>query len=153
MKKGICCLLLLLMYSTSFSQEDKCNIDQLPSLQFRSRSVKISRTDSALLVNVSEQIKQSPECKIKVSGHAEGSKMGQQTSWERVHSVINFLVEKRGISPERLIFEYGNEGNPNTVDLIPTQEQGYSTIPAPHPNLRESPNSRVKPNSRRVRPK
>ncbi len=62
--------------------------------------------------------------------------------------MINCLVEKEGISADRFIFKYGQEGGDcNTVDLRDgTQEEGPTTpppppfffffVPAPHPGLR-----------------
>ncbi|MFN5762284.1 MAG: hypothetical protein ACK44U_09405, partial [Sphingobacteriales bacterium] len=60
-------------------------------------------------------------------------------SWDRVNAVINFLVEKQGISSDRFIWKYGqSEGDQNTVDLRGAEqgEDGPNTVPAPHPNLR-----------------
>ena len=71
-------------------------------------------------------------------GYCASSKSEQQLSWDRVNAVINYLVEKEGISADRFIFKYGQEGGDcNTVDLRDgTQEEGPNTVPAPHPNLR-----------------
>jgi OmpA-OmpF porin, OOP family len=46
------------------------------------------------------------------------------------------MVERQGISEDRFIFDYGTEGDVNTVDLMGTTEEGPNTVPAPHPNLR-----------------
>ena len=59
-------------------------------------------------------------------------------SWDRVNAVMKFLVEKQGIADNRIIFEYGTEGDPNTVDLMPTTENGPNSVPAPHPNLQKT---------------
>ena len=66
------------------------------------------------------------------------NKSMQQLSWDRVNSIINYLVEKEGISSDRFIFKYGEAGGDvNTVDLRDSQnEEGPNTVPAPHPNLR-----------------
>jgi OOP family OmpA-OmpF porin len=54
--------------------------------------------------------------------------------------VINYLVEKEGISSDRFIFRYGQSGgDENTVDLKDgSNEEGPNTVPAPHPNLRRN---------------
>ena len=62
-------------------------------------------------------LKANPECRVRVSGHGPVSKAAQQLSWDRVNAVIKYLVEKQGIAESRFIFEYGTEGDPNTVDL------------------------------------
>ena len=38
-------------------------------------------------------------------------KRAQQLSWDRVNTVISYLVEKQGISEDRFIFSYGEEGD------------------------------------------
>jgi hypothetical protein len=56
--------------------------------------------------------------------------------------VINYLVEQQGISQDRLIFLFGQEGGDcNTVDLRAAaagEENLPSTVPAPHPNLKKT---------------
>jgi len=55
--------------------------------------------------------------------------------------VINYLVEKEGLSADRFIFQYGQEGGDcDTVDLRAAAEgeEGPNTVPAPHPNLRKN---------------
>jgi hypothetical protein len=76
---------------------------------------------------------------VVVIGYCASSKSEQQRSWDRVNAVINYLVEKEGISGDRLIFQYGQEGGDcNTVDLraAAAGEEGPNNVPAPHPNLR-----------------
>jgi outer membrane protein OmpA-like peptidoglycan-associated protein len=115
-----------------------CPITNLPSIEFRNNSVRISRDAEAILASVAEQLRANPECRVRVSGHGPVSKAAQQLSWDRVNAVIRYLVEKQGIAESRFIFEYGTEGDPNTVDLMGTTEQGPNNVPAPHPNLRKN---------------
>jgi outer membrane protein OmpA-like peptidoglycan-associated protein len=117
---------------------NSCNITNLPSIQFRGNSIRISQDAEAMLANVAEQLKANPECRVRISGHGPVSKAAQQLSWDRVNAVIKYLVEKQGIAESRFIFEYGTEGDPNSVDLIGTTDQGPNTVPAPHPNLRRN---------------
>jgi outer membrane protein OmpA-like peptidoglycan-associated protein len=116
----------------------ECPITNLPSIEFRNNSVRISRDAEAILASVAEQLRANPECRVRVSGHGPVSKAAQQLSWDRVNAVIRYLVEKQGIAETRFIFEYGTEGDSNTVDLMGTTEQGPNSIPAPHPNLRKN---------------
>jgi hypothetical protein len=54
--------------------------------------------------------------------------------------VITYLVEKEGISADRFIFNYGQEGGDcDTVDLrgAGEGEEGPTTVAPPHPNLRK----------------
>ena len=128
------CMLLCTLLVT-FLAHSQCTIEQLPSVQYKGHSIQLSDTTKKVLNRVGGTLKQNPECNLRVSGHATQTKAGQQLSWDRVNAVIRYLIERIGISPSRLLFEYGTEGNPNTVDLQPTTDEGANTIPAPHPNL------------------
>lgn len=124
--------------ATTQPAKTDCPITNLPSIEFRNNSVRISRDAEAILASVAEQLRANPECRVRVSGHGPVSKAAQQLSWDRVNAVIRYLVEKQGIAESRFIFEYGTEGDPNTVDLMGTTEQGPNSVPAPHPNLRKN---------------
>jgi len=117
-----------------------CNMSSVPSISFIKGSTKLSTDAQTLLASTADRLKNNPACKLVVSGYAEASKVSQQLSWDRVNAVINFLVEKQGISSDRLVFKYGQSaGDLNTVDLSATAEvtDGPNTVPAPHPNLRK----------------
>lgn len=116
----------------------RCSIGDLPSVTFKGRSITLSRDGQALLATVADKMRNNPNCKVAVIGYGESSKSAQQLSWDRVNAVINYLVEKEGISSDRFIFRYGQTGgDENTIDLKDgTGEEGPNTVPAPHPNLR-----------------
>ena len=124
-----------LMDSGTFS---RCNIGDLPSITFRGNSVTLTNDARALLASVAQKIRDNSACKIAVIGYCASSKSQQQLSWDRVNAVINHLVDREGISADRFIWKYGQEGGDcNTIDLRDgTGEEGPSTVPAPHPNLR-----------------
>ncbi|MES2648592.1 MAG: OmpA family protein [Bacteroidota bacterium] len=114
-----------------------CNIGSLPSVQFTS-GVAVNTAGQSILDAAAAQIKANPACKICVVGHGGASKREQQLSWDRVESVINYLVEKQGISRDRFVFKYGEEGDNNTVDLQDCSgEEGPNMVPAPHPQYRK----------------
>lgn len=117
-----------------------CGIGDLPSISFNAKAYKLSKDAEAVLANVAERLRQNPNCKVVVTSYScEPSKSSQQLSWDRVNIVINYLVEKQGISSDRLIFKYGEMGGDcNTVDLRSAEvgDEGPNTVPAPHPNLR-----------------
>lgn len=131
-----CCRVLdsLMQYGV----RGRCNIGDLPSITFKGKGVALNNDAKALIAGVASKIRDNSECKIAVIGYCASSKSEQQLSWDRVNAVINYLVEKEGISADRFIFKYGQEGGDcNTVDLRDgTQEEGPNTVPAPHPNLR-----------------
>lgn len=117
-----------------------CNMSSVPSISFVKGSNKLTTDAQALLGSTADRLKNNPGCKLVVSGYAQASKASQQLSWDRVNAVINYLVEKQGVSSDRLVFKYGQSaGDLNTVDLSATAEviDAPNTVPAPHPNLRK----------------
>jgi outer membrane protein OmpA-like peptidoglycan-associated protein len=116
-------------------------LGQLPSVTFTSNTaVTLTNDAQALLASVAARLRQNPECRVVVTSYCASSKAQQQRSWDRVNAVINYMVEKEGISADRFFWNYGQEGGDcNTVDLraAGTDEQGQTTVPAPHPNLRK----------------
>jgi outer membrane protein OmpA-like peptidoglycan-associated protein len=133
-----CCKDLKAYIDSNGVGNKKCNIGNLPSITFKGRTVTLGKDAQALLASAAEQLRNNPNCKIAVIGYGESSKAAQQLSWDRVNAVINYLVEKEGVSSDRFIFRYGQSGgDENTVDLRDgTGEEGPNTVPAPHPNLR-----------------
>ncbi|HVG40266.1 MAG TPA: OmpA family protein [Chitinophagaceae bacterium] len=115
------------------------SLGALPSVTFTGNNARLTADARALLTTVASRLRNSPECRIVVTGYCQSNKQEQQRSWDRVNAVINHLVEKEGISADRFIFQSGQEGGDcNTVDLRAAQqgEEGPNTVPAPHPNLR-----------------
>lgn len=117
-------------------QTAQCTIGGLPSVQFARNSTKLSKAAETVLANAASTIKANPNCNIRVIGYGASSKAAQQMSWERVNAVIKYLTERQGISESRLLFQYGQDGDANTVDLQGTMETGPTMVPAPHPNLK-----------------
>ncbi|HUP14147.1 MAG TPA: OmpA family protein, partial [Niastella sp.] len=115
-----------------------CGIGDLPSVTFKAKSITLSNDAKALLASAATKVKENPNCKIAVIGYCSSSKSEQQLSWDRVNSVISYLVDKEGIGQDRFIFKYGETGGDcNTVDLRDgSGDEGPTTVPAPHPNLR-----------------
>ncbi|HRH47769.1 MAG TPA: OmpA family protein [Panacibacter sp.] len=116
-----------------------CAIGSLPSAQFKSGSLSLTATATAILNSVAQQMNANPACNVRVNGYYDASnKRSQQLSWDRVNTVIKYLVEKQGISESRLIFNLSGGGDVNTVDMMGTTESGPNTVPAPFPNLQKS---------------
>ncbi len=112
----------------------------LPSVTFSGNSASVSTDARSMLASVASRMRNNPECRVVVIGYCASNKSQQQRSWDRVNAVINYLVEKEGVSGDRFIFNYGQEGGDcNTVDLraAASGEEGPNNVPAPHPNLRK----------------
>ena len=113
----------------------------LPSVSFARGSVRLSDDAQRLLAIVADRMRNNPDCKVVVAGYCASNKVEQQRSWDRVNAIINYLVEKEGVSADRFIFKYGEEGGDcDTVDIRSAGEgeEGPNTVPAPHPNLRRN---------------
>ncbi|MDQ6815770.1 MAG: OmpA family protein [Bacteroidota bacterium] len=131
-----CCTELRARMDSLTTAAGACNIGNLPSIQFKAGRATLSKDAMTLLASAAAQVKSTPDCRVRVIGHGASDKRAQQLSWDRVNTVIRYLVERQGISQDRFIFSYGEEGDPNTVDLTGTKETGPNTVPAPHPNLK-----------------
>ncbi|HYC28580.1 MAG TPA: OmpA family protein, partial [Chitinophagaceae bacterium] len=111
----------------------------LPSISFKSNSVALDNNARSALASVAARLRNNPGCKVVVTGYCASNKKEQQGSWDKVNAVINYMVDKEGISADRFIFNYGQEGGDcNTVDMRAANEgeDGPNTVEPPHPNLR-----------------
>jgi outer membrane protein OmpA-like peptidoglycan-associated protein len=112
----------------------------LPSINFSGNSANLSSDAKSLLSSVAARLRNNPGCRVVVIGYCQSSKAEQQRSWDRVNAAINYMVEKEGVSADRFIFQYGQEGGDcNTVDLRAANEgeEGPASVPAPHPGIRK----------------
>ncbi len=110
------------------------------SISFGAGSAKLSSGAMSQLNSLANSLRANPNCKAVISGNGNGSKIEQQRSWDRVNSVINYMVDKQGIDRDRFIFQYGNGGgDPNSVEYRSAGEGevGPSNTPPPFPNLRK----------------
>jgi len=122
------------------SSDCATKLGMLPSVSFKAGSPRLSDDAKAVLASVAARMRNNPECKVVVIGYCASDKKQQQLSWDHVNAVITYLVEKEGISADRFIFNYGQEGGDcNTVDLrgAAEGEEGPNTVAPPHPNLRK----------------
>jgi hypothetical protein len=94
-----------------------------------------------VLQSVASKLRNNPGCKVVVVGYCSSNKKEQQLSWDHVNAVINHMVDNEGISADRFIFNYGQEGGDcDTVDLrvAAEGESGPNRVEPPHPNLRKN---------------
>lgn len=113
-------------------------LGSLPPVHFKPNSTKLDADAKAVLATVAAKMRNNPGCKVVVIGYCSSDKRKQQRSWDHVNAVINYLVESEGISADRFIFNYGQEGDDcDTVDLRAAGdgEDGPNRVDPPHPNL------------------
>ena len=110
------------------------------SVGFPANSSKLTPSAMSSLSSLASAMRSNPTCKVVVMGNGNASKVEQQRSWDRANSVINYMVDRQGIDRERFIFQYGQNGNPNSVDYRSAGEgeEGPSNMPPPFPNLRRN---------------
>jgi outer membrane protein OmpA-like peptidoglycan-associated protein len=98
---------------------NECNIGDLPSITFRSRSSSALSSDAkAMLATVASKLKSSASCSITVTGYPAASKASQALCNKRVDAIRAYLTENEGISSDRITTncEVGG-GDANTVDI------------------------------------
>jgi outer membrane protein OmpA-like peptidoglycan-associated protein len=113
-------------------------IGALPNVTFKPNSNKLSDDAKALLSTVAAKLRNNPGCKVVVIGYCSSNKKEQQLSWDHVNAVINFMVDNEALSPDRFIFNYGQDGGDcNTVDLrvAADGEDGPNRVEPPYKNL------------------
>jgi hypothetical protein len=110
------------------------------SINFSAGSAKLASGSMSQLNSLASSMRSNPNCKAVIIGNGSGSKIEQQRSWDRVNSVINYMVDKQGIDRDRFIFQYGNSGDANSVEYrsAGAGEEGPSNTPPPFPNLRRN---------------
>jgi hypothetical protein len=95
---------------------DKNCPSDYPSLSFKGAG--LTADAKAMLATVAAKLKASPNCNITLTGYPETSKASQANCQKRVEAAKNYLVEKEGISADRITTncEIGG-GDKNTVDI------------------------------------
>lgn len=123
-----------------FVRKSACatSLGALPSVTFTGdNNTNISNDAKGLLASIAARLRQSPECKVVVTSYCSSTKAQQQRAWDRVNSIIRYMVEKEGISGDRFYWQIGQEGGDcNTVDFraATDQDTGLPTT-VPNPNL------------------
>jgi outer membrane protein OmpA-like peptidoglycan-associated protein len=131
---------------------NSCGEVTLPSLSYNTDHYGAQRNDFVPILHiVGEKLQLCPDAKIVVSGVNDkvnkNGKYNEQLSYNRANEVINYLTEKYGISRDRFIMKFNQEGTGNSakdkrVDFkfAKDGETGESNPPAPHPGLKAGSN-------------
>jgi hypothetical protein len=89
-----------------------------PSVTFKGSALGLSASSKELLASVAGKMKANPTCNITLNGYPEASKAAQASCMKRVNAIKSHLIEKEGISADRIsIFCEIGAGDKNTVDI------------------------------------
>ncbi|MGB5008498.1 MAG: hypothetical protein WBO39_16285 [Ferruginibacter sp.] len=89
-----------------------------PSLLYKGNISTLSNDNKAMLATVASKLKANPNCMISIFGYPEASKASQANCQKRLDAIKIYLVEKEGISADRITTscEVGG-GDKNSVDI------------------------------------
>jgi hypothetical protein len=93
-----------------------CNFTGLPAIRFKSIAATAIQADS-LLGFVAQKLIENPVCKLRVIGFGDSSKKEIEDSKKHAQWVVNYLVNKYGISETRLELVYGQKGDQALVQF------------------------------------
>ncbi|MDQ2864274.1 MAG: OmpA family protein, partial [Bacteroidota bacterium] len=95
-----------------------CKITDLPSVSFRRNSAAISNDAKAMLSTVSSELKNNAGCSIIVTGYPAASKASQALCNKRTEAIKAYLIEKEGISADRIeVSCQVGGGEVDTIDI------------------------------------
>lgn len=87
-----------------------------PSLSVKNASLKADT--KALLATVANKLKEKPSCTITITAYPAASKKEQSLADKKLDAVKNYLVEKLGISADRVMVDKViGGGDSNTIDI------------------------------------
>lgn len=90
----------------------------IPTLTFAPNSNVLDAPAMSILDEQAAVIRNNPANRYTIYGYSGPSKLERQKSAEQVTATINYLIEKQGISPYRLIARPGLQGGiPHTVKI------------------------------------
>jgi len=97
---------------------EACTIGDLPSIYFKGNTSTLTADAKAMLATVAAKLKASATCNISVTGYPAASKASQALCTKRTAAIKQYLIEKEGISADRISVncEVGG-GDANTIDI------------------------------------
>ena len=100
---------------SKMSLKPACPVDY-PSISMK--SAKLSKDAKAMLTSVQSKLKNSPACSITIMAYPSASKAQQSLADKKLDAVKNYLVEKLGISSDRISTDKSiGGGDQNTIDI------------------------------------
>ena len=99
----------------TLAKKNECPTDY-PSLTMK--GVSLSADNKAMLATVSNQLKEKPTCTITITAYPKADKRQQALADKKLEAVKNYLVEKLGISADRIATDkLIDGGDANTIDI------------------------------------
>ena len=93
-------------------------LGSLPSLNFSGNSGNLTSDHRAMLASVAAILRNNPTCRLEIVDYCTGSKAKMGTGQRRAEAVRNHLVEREGISGDRITILTGQTGGEcGTIDL------------------------------------
>jgi opacity protein-like surface antigen len=87
-----------------------------PSLTLK--GVSLSADNKAMLSQVASKLKEKPTCSISLTAYPKADKRSQSLADKKLEAVKNYLVEKLGISEDRITTDKVIDGgDANTIDI------------------------------------
>lgn len=87
-----------------------------PSLTLK--GVSLSADNKAMLSQVSTKLKDAPNCSVSLTAYPKADKRSQSLADKKLEAVKNYLVEKLGISEDRITTDKVIDGgDANTIDI------------------------------------
>ena len=134
-----------------------CSKMEMPGVFFDEDKYYIDPAYQSALHQVAEKLQMCPDVKMVITGVDESKndqKYNEQLAYNRASSVVDYLVEKYGISRDRFVVKYQG-GKKSDANKTPAErkktrrvdfnyagdgEKGESNPPAPHPGLKAGSN-------------
>src|SRR5215813_4565479 len=125
MKKSLQFILLVIgccfIHSVLFAQDSTNKVYQI---KFSGYESVLSKEAKAILNEISAVMKNRPGRNFKIiSCQGTENEKFNMANWNRVNKTVTYLVEKKGISGNRLVFTYGEKIDCNTLYLQGTDEK------------------------------
>ena len=97
---------------------EACSIGDLPSISFKRNTNTLSSDAKAMLATIASKLKANANCNISITGYPATSKASQVLCGKRTEAIKQYLMEKEGISSDRITTncEIGG-GDSNTIDI------------------------------------
>ena len=96
----------------------------LPMIHFNNNSYSIRQADYGHMANIAYVLKSNPGTRVVVTGFTDktaSDTYNNVLAYNRAKSAIDFLTNVHGISPDRLVLNYGGEDNV----LVPTNGSSF----------------------------